>query len=147
MSKENAAGSTARRRRVVTSVACAGVAAVGLMMALGAPSRTGDTVPFVASTDCEGGSAVVSHGDVGVTWACSRARVDGQLLSIEFDRTVRVTSLTATPLDDDTRRATRVMWRFGGQQVVQSLNASRTLTLPDGVDTDSLSLTVLATAG
>ena len=117
------------------------------MTALGAPSRTEDIVPFVASTDCEGGSAVVSRGDVGVTWACSRAHVDGQLLNIKFDRTVRVTSLTATPLDNDTRHATRVMWRFGGQQVVQSLDASRTLTLPDGVDTDSLSLTVLESVG
>jgi len=115
-------------------------------MELGAPSRTGDTVPFVASTDCEGGSAVVSPGDGGVTWTCSRGNADGQLLNVKFDRTVRVTSLTATPIEEATHNATRVMWRFGGQQVVQYLDVPRTLTLPDGVDTDSLSLTVLETA-
>lgn len=102
-------------------------------------------------------STAFSH-DATDAWVCPRAHgIDGAIMNITFKNVVNVSEIRFTPgfnhVQNDTdlwytkRVITRVLWRIGGQQIVQEVVPSRepaVLTLDTPITTKAASMTILA---
>lgn len=122
-------------------------------------------LPKTVSANCGAGQtspALAFSARPEEAWICPRAHgIDGAIMNIVFERTVQVLSVTVSPGYNyvapngkdhwnEHRVVTRIRWRLGGQEVIHTINPSRsgstfTFNPPKGIPTTTMSLTVFQT--
>ena len=128
-------------------------------------TEVGTLIPVSSDSKCPEGELSTPVADAfdpaqEKAWVCERAfGIDGAVATMHFDSSVEISKVAlvpgfnfAAPRGEDEwmkhRVVTKVLWRVGDEQFVQTINPARTpaeISIPNLVTTD-ISMTVLATA-